>query len=94
MATSDRCDSCGFLPPLPTGTDSLSYLIEILTKADALRGRTATRLVFPMRAWEYDQYQKEMWAGGTMYTINPPPEGYEGKRGMWLVGVWVERVDS
>ncbi len=102
--TSPFCDSCGFLPPLPTGTDRLSYLIEILTKADALRGRTATSLVFPMHGAEFDRYSQGLLYpdgnfGGRFLlpadtVCTRPPPGHEGKRGMWLVGVWVERVDN
>lgn len=81
----------------------LSYLVEILTKADTLRGRTATSMVYPMARGEFDRYRMAAAQRCKQYILAcshgidvayPPPAGHEGRVGMWLVGVWVERAES
>ena len=81
----------------------LGYLIETLTKADALRGRTKTSLVYPMHRSEYDRFYYAAAKRHERYMLPvtnaigvsyPPPIGHEGRVGMWLVGVWVERMET
>ena len=81
----------------------LSQLIEMLVKVDCYRGRTTTAMAFPMESSEYDRvflalYQKSKREGSFVYPIKPgaypPPPGHEGREGLWLMGVWIERASA